>query len=210
MISFKDYYFGVIFHPRRTFEALMADKRRLKFGLLALLTNIVLYTLVYIFLTLRHGAPSSFTPWLAIPKEDYYFYDRFMLAPSMFAAALLAAGVAQLLSRLFKGKGTFEDTLSAFGFAIAIASLASLLHDLPDTFLGAIGLLDLRWYETALNSPTIWRTILWTLYILSFILFLLLFPMAVAAAQKIKRAPAIFVGVLAFFVYQFVFLIFNR
>ncbi len=81
---------------------------------------------------------------------------------------------------------------------------------MADAFLGAIGLLNLRWYETALNSPTIWRTILWTLYILSFILFLLLFPKAVGAAQKIKRAPAILVGILAFFVYQLVFLVFNR
>jgi hypothetical protein len=210
MNSFKDYYFGVIFHPRRTFQALMADERRLKFGLLALLTNIVLYTLVYIFLNARGGAPSSFTPWLAIPKEVYYFYNRFMLAPSMAAGALLAAGVAQLLSRPFKGKGAFEDNLSTFGFAIAIACLASLLHDLPDSFLGAVGLLDLSWYETALNSPTIWRTILWTLYILSAIWFVVLFPIAVSAAQRIKRGPAIFAGLLAFFVYQFVFLIFNR
>ena len=133
-----------------------------------------------------------------------------MLAPSMFAAALLAAGVAQLLSRPFKGKGSFEDNLSAFGFAISIACLASLAHDLPDSFLGAIGLLDLRWYEVALNSPTIWRAILLTLYSLSFLWFLVLFPKATGAAQRIKTAPAIFVGVLAFFVYQFVFLIFNR
>jgi Yip1 domain len=210
MNSFKDYYFGVIFRPRRTFEALMVDPRRLKFGLLALLTNIILYTLVYIFLTAGGGAPSSFTPWLAIPKDLYYSYDRFILAPSMFAAALLAAGVAQLLSRLFSGKGSFEDNLSGFGFAIAIACLASLVHDLPDSFLGAIGVLDLRWYEVALNSPTIWRAILMTLYWLSVLWFMVLFPMASAAAQRIKRGPAIFVGLLAYFTYQFVFFIFNR
>jgi hypothetical protein len=210
MKTFKDYYFGVILRPRSTFEALMADRRRLIFGLLALSINIVLYTLVYIFLWSRHGAPSSFTPWLAIPKDVYYYYDQFMLAPSMLAAALLAAGVAQLLSRLFKGKGSFEDTLSAFGFAIAIACLASLAHDLPDSFLGAIGLLDLRWYEVALNSPTIWRTILLTLYSLSILWFMVLFPIGVGAAQRIKRGPALFVGLAAYFVYQLVFLIFNR
>jgi hypothetical protein len=63
----------------------MLDSRRLRFGLLAVSINAVLYTLVYVFLTIGGGAPSSFTPWLAIPAEIYYRYNRFFLAPSMFA-----------------------------------------------------------------------------------------------------------------------------
>ncbi len=210
MKSFKDYYFGTIFRPRRTFEALMTDARRLRFGLLALLITVVLYTLVYVFLTIGGGAPSAFTPFLAIPKEVYYFYNQFFLAPSLFMGWILAAGVAQLLSRFFSGKGSFEDTLSVFGFGISIASLASLAHDLPDTFLGAIGLLNLKEYEVALNSPTIWRTILWILYSLYFILFFVLFPKGVAAAQHLRPGPAVLVGLLAVLVYQGVFVIFNR
>jgi hypothetical protein len=208
--SFKDYYFGALLRPRRTFDALMADDRRLRFGFFALLISIALYTLVYIFLTIAGGAPSSFTPFLAIPKDLYYQYNRFILAPSMFMAWILAAGVAQLLSRAFSGQGSFEDMLSVFGFGIGIATLASLAHDLIDSFLGAIGLLDLKWYEQALNSATIWRTILWTLYTLSFVLFLILFPKGVGAAQRIRRGPAILVGVLSFLVYQVFFIIFNR
>jgi hypothetical protein len=155
--SFGDYYLGVIIRPRRTFDALILDSRRLRFGLLAVLINAVLYTLVYVFLSIGGGAPSSFTPWLAIPAEDYYGYNRFFLAPSMFAGWILAAGVAQLLSRPFAGKGSFEDNLSVLGFAISIAALASLLHDLPDTFLGASGVLNLREkiIDTALSEPII-------------------------------------------------------
>lgn len=207
---FKDYYFGTIFRPRRMFDALMADGHRLRFGLLALLINAVLYTLVYVFLSIGGGAPSSFTPWLAIPSKVYYHYNQFFLAPSMFMCWLLAAGVAQLLSRLFSGKGSYEDTLTVFGFGISIASLASLVHDLPETFLGAIGLINLREYEVALNSPTIWRTILWTLYTLSIIWFIVLFPKGIRAAHRIRRGPAILVGVVAYIVYQGVFVIFNR
>jgi len=210
MKSFKDYYLGTMFRPRRTFDALLGDGRRLKFGLLALSINALLYTLVYVFLSLGGGAPSSFAPWLAIPSEVYYQYNRFFLAPSMFGCWILAAGVAQLLSRIFSGKGNFEDTLSVLGFGISIASLASLLHDLPDTLLGAIGVLNLKEYEVALNSPTIWRTILLTLYTLSTMSFLVLFPKGIGAAQRIRRGPAVFVGVLAYLVYQGVFVIFNR
>lgn len=178
--------------------------------MLAISLNAVLYTFVYIFLWTGGGAPSSFTPWLAVPKEVYYYYNEFWLAPSIFGCWILAAGVAHLLSRLFSGKGSFEDTLSVFGFGITIATLFALLHDFTDSFLGAIGVPDLRWYEVQLNSPTIWRTILLTLYTIALIMQVVLLAKGVGAAQRIKRGPAIFVGIVAFFVYQGVFFIFNR
>jgi hypothetical protein len=210
MKSFKDYLFGTLFRPRRTFDLLLADDRRLKFGFEAMLITAIIYTLVYIFLTMGGGAPSSVDPWLAIPKDVYYFYNRFWLAPSMFGGWILAAGVAHLLSRLFSGKGSFEDTLSVFGFGITIATLVSALHDLPDSFLGAIGLLNLRWYEVALNSPTIWRTILLTVYSIALILLVVLSIKGVGAAQRLKPVPAILIGLIAAIVYQGVFFIFNR
>ncbi len=208
--SLGQYYVGAVLRPGRTFDALMQDPRRLQLGTWAMLINGVLYTLVYVFLTMAGGAPSSFKPWLAIPADVYYRYDRWILFPSMFGCWILAAGTAQLLSRFFGGKGTFEDMLSAFGIAAGVSSLASLLHDLPDAFLAGIGLLDARWYEAQLNSPTIWRTILWILYGLFFVLFLVLFPKAVRSAQRIKTVPAIAIGVFSFVVYQGVFFIFNR
>jgi len=208
--SFKDYYLGTLFHPRQTFAALISDSRRLRFGLIAITLNAILYTLVYVFLWASGGAPSSFTPWLAVPKDVYYYYNQFWLAPSMFGCWILSAGVAHLLSRLFSGNGSFEDTLSVFGFGITIATLFALLHDLTDSFLGAIGVLDLRWYEVALNSPTIWRTILLSLYTIALVMLLVLLIRGVRAAQRIKLGPAIFIGVVAFTVYQGTFFIFNR
>ncbi|HLO13323.1 MAG TPA: Yip1 family protein [Anaerolineales bacterium] len=208
--SFKDYYVGTLFRPRQTFDLLLTDSRRLKFGLLAIAFNAILYTFVYIFLTIGGSAPSAFKPWLAVPTDVYYYYNRFWLAPSMFGCWILAAGVAHLLSRLFSGKGSFEDTLSVFGFGITIASAFSLLHDLTDSFLGAIGLLDLRWYEVALNSPTIWRAILWILYSIFGILMPVLLIKGVRAAQRIKPAPALMIGLLAFVIYQGIFFVFNR
>ncbi|HSL45410.1 MAG TPA: hypothetical protein VK897_18395 [Anaerolineales bacterium] len=86
----------------------------------------------------------------------------------------------------------------------------ALLHDLTDSFLGAIGVLDLRWYELALNSPTIWRTILMTLYSSALIMLFLQLIKGVGAAQKIRLGPAIFIGSVAAIVYQGIFFIFNR
>src|SRR5512147_579851 len=106
MSPFFRYYTGTILRPHRTFSELGVDDRRLQFGFWALAINALLYTLVYVFLTHGGGSPSSFAPWLAISREEYYQYDRFILAPSMFACWILAAGVAQLLSKAFSGKGT--------------------------------------------------------------------------------------------------------
>jgi Yip1 domain len=210
MRSFKDYYIGTLFRPGPTFEALLADSRRLKLGLMAMSLNAVLYTFIYIFLWSRGGAPSSFTPWLAVPKEVYYFYNQFWLAPSMFGCFILSAGVAHLLSKFVSGKGSFEDTLSVFGFGITIATLFALLHDFTDSFLGAIGLLDLKWYEVQLNSPTLWRTILWICYSVALILLVLLLIKGVGTSQRVKGVPAVLIGILAAIIYQGCFLIFNR
>lgn len=209
-MSFTGYLVGTLLRPRKTFELLVTDNRKLKFGLAAISINALVYTLVYVFLTIGGGAPSSFTPWLAVPKEVYYFYNRFWLAPSMFCCWILAAGVAHLLSKLFSGQGSFEDTLSALGFGILVATSFATLHDLTDSFLGAIGLLDLRWYEVALNSPTIWRIILFTLYGLALVMLALLAVKAVSASQKIKGGPALFVGLVAAITYQLMFMVFNR
>lgn len=151
-----------------------------------------------------------FTPCLAVPKDVYYFYNQFWLAPSMFGCWILAAGVAHLLSRLVSGSGSFEDTLSVFGFGITLATLFALLHDFTDSLLGAIGVLDLRWYEVALNSPTIWRTILLTLYSTGLMMLFVLLTKGVIAAQRIKRGPAVLIGFVALIVYQGIFFIFNR
>ena len=210
MKSFAGFYFGTITSPRRAFRELMTEPKRLRYGVAALLLNALLYTMVYVFLTIGNGAPSSFTPWLAIPRDEYYFYNRFMLAPSMIAAWILSAGVAQLLSIALHGKGRFEDMIAALGFAIAIACLASLAHDLPDSFLGALGLLDLRAYEVVLNSPTIWRAILLTLYFGSVFWFLFLFTIAVHVVQGLSWPRAVLVGWPSYFVYQLMFVVFNR
>ncbi len=209
-MSFGAYMAGTLIRPRQTFNHLLADHRKLKFGFMAMGINALVYTLVYVFLNLRGGAPSTFTPFLAVPKEVYYFYNQFWLLPSMFGCWILASGVAHLLSRLASGQGSFEDTLSVFGLGITVATLIAALHDLTDSFLGAVGLLDIQWYEVALNTPTIWRAILWTAYGSALIMLFVLTISGIRAAQKIKPSTAIWIGSIAAIIYQGVFVIFNR
>ena len=208
-IFFK-YYTGIILKPGRNFQALLKDNHRLLYGFIAVSIGVILYTLVYVFLTIGGAAPSVFTPWLNIPKNEYYFYNQFILAPSIYICWILASGIAQLCSILVTGKGNYEDTLSVLGFGIGIATLASLIHDLPDALLGAVGLLDLQQYEIVLNSPTIWRFILLMLYSISAIWFVVLFSKGVMAVHHLKKMQSVIIGLFSYIIYQGFFIIFNR
>lgn len=208
--SFMDYYVGTVLAPRATFEALMRDERRLIFGTIAMAITIQLYTLVYIFLSIGGGAPSVLKPWLAIPAKVYYHYNEYLLAPSLFMGWILAAGVAQLLSRAYSGKGRFEDSLSALGFGINIACLPSLAHDLPESLLGALHVIDLGRYEAVLTSPTIWHEIVMFLYSLTLTWCAVLFCIGIRATQGLRRGPAIIIGLIAFSLFLTVSVIFNR
>jgi hypothetical protein len=208
--SFASYYKGVFRRPRATFEALMADPRRLHLGALALLSNAGLYTLVYVFLVMGRGRQTAFKPWLAIDAESYYRWNVFLLAPSMALSWIVAAGIVQLLARFFEGKGTFEDTLSALGFGVAVASWWTLLHDLVTAGLGAFHVIDQRAYEDALNAPTTFRAVLWLLMGGYLAAFVVLFSKGIAAAQGVRRRHAALLGTTAFAAYQLMFVLFNR
>jgi hypothetical protein len=169
-----------------------------------------LYTIMYIMLTIGNGAPSVFTPWLNIPKEEYYAWNRFLVAPSMFISWILSAGVVQMLSHLFHGKGSFEDTLSVLGLGVGVAMWATLLHDLVMSFLSAIQVINAREHEIAMNSPTIWRTIIWICMTGYLVWFIFLFTKGIGKAHKISMIRAFILGIAGFVTFQAMFLLFNR
>ncbi len=206
--NFFKYYIGTVVKPTATFEKLIADDRKLKFGFYSVLVSAILYTLVYVFLILGGGQP--FKPWLDIPIEIYYRYNVFFCAPSMFLGWILSVGVIHTLSRLITSNGTFEQTLACFGFGIGIASWTTGIHDLLTSFLGGIHVISQRDYEIALNSPTFWRTLLWIQMTAYLIWFVILFSKSVKVVYGLTTGQSILLGTFGFFVYQLFFLIFNR
>jgi len=210
MTKFLKNYLQTITQPRKTFEGLLTYKNYFSLGFIYILIPIVAYTLMYIFLTIGNGAPSVFTPWLNIPKEDYYSINRFLLGPSMLLCWIVASAVIQILSRISGGVGTFEQTLTIIALSISISMWGGLIHDLPMSFLSAVGIIDARQHEIDMNSPTIFRTLLWICYSIYFVAFMILFPISVKLTQKLNTAKCIFIGLTGFFCFQIIFLIFNR
>jgi hypothetical protein len=208
MSRFFHYYLLSVKSPSRSFNEILSDDKSVKYGLFAVLIQITVYTIVYLFLICGGGEP--FKPWLAIPPEIYYRYNVFFLAPSMLMGWILASGVVQLLSRFFSGTGTFENTFTVLGFGIGIASWTTGLHDLVTSFLGGIHVISQHEYEIALNSPTIWRILLWLQFALYLVCFLLLFTIGIKSAHRIKTGQAFFLAFAGFLIYQSFFLLFNR
>jgi len=203
-------YFQTVYKPRKIFEELIIKDDLYKQSFAYISIPIVCYSLLYIFLTIAKGAPSTLTPWLNISKEDYYSINRFLLAPSMIICWFTATSFIQVISRLLGGAGTFEQTLATISLSISIAMWGALIHDLPMSFLSAVGVIDAKQHEIAMNSPTIFRTILWICYSIYFIAFFILFPISVRVVHKLNWLKSIIIGSLAFIIFQTIFLIFNR
>lgn len=206
--SFIKYYIGIVAKPNSTLKELIFDDRKLRFGFYSVLITAILYTFVYIFLILGGGQP--FKPWLDIQLETYYRYNVLFCAPSMFLGWILCVGVTHTLSRLITSNGTFEQSLAGFGFGIGIASWTTGIHDLLTSFLGGVHLINQRDYERALNSPTIWRTLLWIQMIAYLIWFVILFSKSVKVVYKLTTIQSILLGFMGFLIYQLFFFIFNR
>ncbi|MDX2135338.1 MAG: Yip1 family protein [Saprospiraceae bacterium] len=203
-------YWLTILKPKQSFERLLKDENYFSLGFLYILVPICCYTLMYVFLTIGQGAPSVFTPWLNIPKESYYAMNRFLLAPSMIICWWVSTAFIQVVSRFSNGTGSFEQTLSTIALSISISMWGALIHDLPMSFFSAVGIIDARQHEIDMNSPTIFRTLLWICYSLYFIAFITLFPLAVRVVHKLNWTKSILIGVLGFVIFQSMFLVFNR
>jgi hypothetical protein len=203
-------YIGrLVRHPRRTWAELLADPGRFRYGFFAVLLVGVGYAVTIAGIALSDGRPA--TPWIAIPREDYFAWEALFVAPVTLLGWVLAAGVVHLLSKPFRGRGSFDDTLALLGFAIALPTLISLIPDATRAVLTTVGLQDRQAWEDAVGrAGTADWWFLWSYMTAYMVALLVLFPLAVAAAQRLPRWPAVAVGLVGAVVYQGVYLTFIR
>ena len=111
-----------------------------------------------------------------------------------------------LLSKVFHGQGSFEDTLALVGIGPAAASLATLIPDLITSVLGIAGVV-----EQNVLDHFLWGTAyLWLYMGIYTLLFVVLYPIAVRVVQKIPIWQAVLVGIFGVLVYNFSLFLINR
>lgn len=209
-MNFLNLYLKMFLKPAKGFEIILADTNKLRFALFAFLVPAAGYTLFYILAYHAGGAPSTFKPWLALPIEQYFWYDIFLTIPGYYLSWVGSAVTVYLLCRVFKGKGEFDNVLVIIAFGIGVASCSTLVHDLTDAVLSITGIIDMKRYELLLNSPTIWRKILLTLYVIYFSWFLLLFTIGVRVSQGFGYFKSLLIALFGLVVFQTILLIFIR
>jgi hypothetical protein len=186
-----------------------SNPARLRQGFFAVLAVGVGYAFTVAGIAFSGGTPS--TPWLAIPESEYFKWETLFIAPVTVLCWVLAGGVVHLLSKLCGGSGTFEGTLARLGFAVAVATLITLVPDAIRAAMTSGGLLSRAAWEQAISQPgTADFVFLWSSMIAYLVGLVWLFVLVTSRAERLRGWKAIVVGVVGALVYQGVYLIFVR
>jgi len=208
MAGFWGYLGGTVFRPGRTFDRLMEDPRRLSLGFRAMLLVGVLDTATVAAFAAAGALPAA-PPFLRIAEVNYYFYEIFFALPVFLAGWVFAAGFAVLAAGRGTGGGTFEDTLAAFGFALAVPSFVTWL---PETiFAGYLlsGGSQVEFMDRA-AEPGFWPVFIWGYQIAYFVWMTALVAAAVAASRRVRRPRAVLSAVLTAVVFMAFEIVFIR
>ena len=178
MKQFFGYFLGVITHPRATFDELGRQSSIRPAVLL------IIFTLFLSYLNLLLTSLSG-SDWLgtrrSLPDPTYVgFFGRlpvglenwvpiwFMLAPILSLLGMAAVpGLAHVLSKLWRGRGTFEGTMNTLAFAgmpaILIGSGSELLFTVPANLISG----HPYWWAAAMNGEfgPVLATI-WSIYVI--------------------------------------------
>ena len=119
---------------------MLADPHHLRYGTQAVFLIAIFYTFTVIGLTVNHASVAT-PPVIAIPVQDYYFWQSFFTLPVFVFAWILAAGLAHLLSKFFMGSGTFEGTVAVLGFALWLLGFVTWSVETVITVLTLVGVM---------------------------------------------------------------------
>lgn len=207
--SFLHHVWGIIVHPRATLDDLAQESSirfavlLVSFELLLTLFNLFLFTLFgYDWLGTRRELPDptyvGFFGRLPISTENYVTLFNFVLNPLMALIGLIfIPGLAQLLSKLWKGKGTFEQMVNTVVFAVGVPSIviSSILNDL---LLGGVFLNLLTGHPYAFTAAqtgefgpliqTLWWIYIFGIYIITKDIWSI--ALGALAIWRIQRIPA--------------------
>ena len=208
MRRFWAYLGGTVIRPHSTFTRLLADPHHLAYGVGVTALMGLLYTLTVIGMAIVKMEITT-PPWLIIPAENYYFWQIFFAAPVFLAGWILAAGLVQLLSKPFGGAGTFEGTLAVLGFAMTIPCFVTWIPETLGTVLMLTGVMTQEQWLAITARPGFWQIFAQAYLFVALGWYLLLFPIAVAVAQKVRWWGAVVVGavtLVAVGLWNFVFI----
>jgi hypothetical protein len=186
------YFAAPVLRPRAALQALLADRHQVAYALLIYLFLGAIYTLT-VQMAYARGFGAQVTPFLAIPAQRYYFWQRFYQIPLFLVAFIVFAGSARLMASAFRGQGSFENAFALCAAAMTLPMLLTMW--VPETIL---------FYATApgYTPPGAWG-LAWQLFhalrqIAGILWPLVLIGRGLARAERIGGAAAALVTAVAF------------
>ncbi len=204
------YILAVVLAPRKAFESLLADRRRLTYGSRVLIVVAIFCALGVLLMALGGNKPQGLKPWLDIQRDVYYDWESVFIAPVMILGWVLTAGVIQNLARRSGGRGSFEDVLALLGYGIAVPTLAMLIPDYVAGLLTLTGLVEVDTMSRLAAKQGPYTFFLWTVASIYTLDLVALVPRVVSVVHRIHGLKAFFIGAAGVVVYQTVLLIFRR
>ena len=205
--KFFGYIWGTIVHPKATFDELAQ--------LTSIRPAVMVIVLVYLLQYLNHLLYSAFGyDWLGTRREltDPTFVGFFgrmpiglenyvpiffyvMMPLLLLLGPVIVPGLAQMLSKLWRGAGTFEQMVNTLGFAQAPAALFAVLVN--DMLLAGVPANLIAGHPYAFTAAmngefgTLWSTIAWAyvIGIYSIGLSLCTVTLGTIAIQRVQRIP---------------------
>ena len=150
------------------------------------------YTLAVIFAFISHHNSYGIPIVLKIPIEEYYLYESFFLLPITICTWVLLAGLTTLIAIPFKGKGSFEDTLSVLGFPFIILFVFILIPDVITDYI----------LRKAITSNVYWTVINPIRLFLPTVWVVIIHYLAIREAQKMKGIKTLVTFVVAYIPYM--------
>jgi hypothetical protein len=189
--EFISFQIGIIFHPIITFRKILRHEKRFSFGFITILLFGTGYTIGVIFAYSFGHHPYGIPIVLKIPIEQYYLYEAFFLLLLTISTWILLAGLIRIISIPFKGKGSYEDTLSLLGFPFIILLLFMLIPDIINDYLFK-KIITNNIYWNIINPIRLFIPTLWVM-ILHFL--------AIKEVQGINNFKTLIVFIIAYIPY---------
>ena len=217
-----DYVWGTLIRPKATFNELAQLSSIRPAVMLVILVQILSWLNVLLFtifgqdwLGTRRELPEptyvGFFGRLAVGTEHYVWIFFFVIGPLLTLLGLVVVpGMAHLLSKLWGGKGTFEQMVNALAFALVPSILIqSLFNDMVLAGLPANWLSGHPYaFTAAMNGEfgSLWSTLIWGymigIYIIAVGLWVIaLGAMAIHQVQKVPRWAAALIMSITYFLW---------
>ena len=205
--KFFGYIWGAIAQPRATFDEL-AGLTSIRYAVMVIILvyllqylNLLLFTVFdYDWLGTRRELPDptfvGFFGRMSVKVEDYVPAFFFVMMPLLaLLEPVIVPGLAQVLSKLWRGQGTFEQMVNTLGFAQAPAALFAVLVN--DMILGGVPTNLIAGHPYAFTAAmngefgALWSTIVWA-YMFGIYMFgmgVWTITLGTIAIQRVQRIP---------------------